>query len=45
MNTLNTLALEYVIAIYPLFLMVVIHFSVEMYDRGVSPLGKTEHAW
>ena len=36
MNTLNTLALEYVIAIYPLFLMVVIYFSVEMYDRGVT---------
>ena len=35
MNTLSTLALEYVIAIYPLFLMVVIYLCIGMYDRGV----------
>ena len=35
MNTLNTLALEYVIAIYPLFWMVVIYLCIGMYDRGV----------
>ena len=35
MNTLHTLALEYVVAIYPLFLMVVIYLCIEMYDKGV----------
>ena len=35
MSTLHTLALEYVVAIYPLLLMVVIYFCIEMYDRGV----------
>ena len=34
MNTLDTLALEYVISIYPLFLIVVIYLCIEMYDRG-----------
>ena len=32
---LHTLALEYVVAIYPLVLTVVIYFCIEMYDRGV----------
>ena len=35
MTTLHTLALEYVVAIYPLVLTVVIYFCIEMYDRGV----------
>ena len=35
MSTLHTLALEYVVAIYPLLLMVVIYFCIELYDRGV----------
>ena len=35
MSTLHTLALEYVVAIYPLMLMVVIYFCIELYDRGV----------
>ena len=35
MNTLHTLALEYVVAIYPLLLTVVIYFCIEMYDNGV----------
>ena len=35
MTTLHTLALEYVVAIYPLLLMVIVYFCVEMYDRGV----------
>ena len=35
MTTLHTLALEYVVAIYPLMLIVVIYLCIEMYDRGV----------
>ena len=35
MSTLHTLALEYVVAIYPLVLMVVVYLCIEMYDRGV----------
>ena len=35
MTTLHTLALEYVVAIYPLVLIVVIYLCIEMYDRGV----------
>ena len=35
MSTLDTLALDYVVAIYPLVLTVVIYFCIEMYDRGV----------
>ena len=35
MSTLHTLALEYVFAIYPLVLTVVIYLCIEMYDRGV----------
>ena len=35
MNTLHTLALEYVVAIYPLLLTVVIYLCIEMYDNGV----------
>ena len=35
LTTLHTLALEYVVAIYPLVLTVVIYFCIEMYDRGV----------
>ena len=35
MSTLHTLALEYVVAIYPLLLMVVIYLCIELYDRGV----------
>ena len=34
MTTLHTLALDYVVAIYPLVLTVVIYFCIEMYDRG-----------
>ena len=34
MATLHTLALEYVVAIYPLVLMLVIYLCIEMYDRG-----------
>ena len=35
MNTLHSLALEYVVATYPLLLTVVIYFCIEMYDSGV----------
>ena len=35
-STLHTLALDYVVAIYPLVLTVVIYFCIEMYDRGVK---------
>ena len=35
MTTLHTIALEYVVAIYPLLLTVVIYFCIEMYDSGV----------
>ena len=35
MNTLHSLALEYVVAIYPLLLTVVIYFCIEMHDRVV----------
>ena len=35
MSTLHTLALEYVVAAYPLLLTVVIYFCIQMYDRGV----------
>ena len=35
MTTLHTLALEYVVAIYPLLLIVIVYVCVEMYDRGV----------
>ena len=35
MSTLHTIALEYVVAIYPLLLTVLIYFCIEMYDRGV----------
>ena len=34
-TTLHTLALEYVVAIYPLLLTVIIYFCIEMHDRGV----------
>ena len=34
-NTLHTLALEYVVAIYPLVLTVIIYLCIEMYDRRV----------
>ena len=35
MSTLHTLALEYVVAIYPLVLTVVIYLCIQMHDRGV----------
>ena len=35
LTTLHTLALDYVVAIYPLVLTVVIYFCIEMHDRGV----------
>ena len=35
LTTLHTLALEYIVAIYPLMLMVVMYFCIEMHDRGV----------
>ena len=35
MSTLHILSLEYVVAIYPLVLTVVIYFCIEMYDSGV----------
>ena len=35
MNTLYTIALEYVVAVYPLLLTVVIYFCIQMYDSGV----------
>ena len=35
MTILHTIALEYVVAIYPLLLIVVIYFCIELYDRGV----------
>ena len=34
-STLYTVALEYVVAIYPLLLTVVIYLCIEMHDRGV----------
>ena len=35
LTTLHTLALEYVVAIYPLLLTIIIYFCIEMYDSGV----------
>ena len=35
MSTLHTLALEYVVAIYPLVLTAVIYLCIQMHDRGV----------
>ena len=35
MTTLHTLALDYIVAIYPLVLTVVIYICIEMYDNGV----------
>ena len=35
MSILHTVALEYVVAIYPLVLTVVIYFCIEMHDSGV----------
>ena len=35
MTALHTLALEYVVAIYPLLLTIIIYFCIEMYDSGV----------
>ena len=35
MSTLCMLALEYVVAVYPLLLTLVIYVCVEMYDSGV----------
>ena len=35
MSTLHTLALDNVVAIYPLVLTVMIYFCIELYDRGV----------
>ena len=35
MSTLYTVALEYVVAIYPLVLIVVVYLCIELYDRGV----------
>ena len=35
MHTLHVLALEYVVAIYPLFLTVMIYLCIEMHDHGV----------
>ena len=35
MTTLHTLALEYIVAVYPLLLTLVIYVCVEMYDHGV----------
>ena len=35
MRTLHMLALEYVVAIYPLLLTVVIYLCIQMYDNGV----------
>ena len=36
MSTLYTVALEYVVAIYPLVLTVVIYLCIGMHDRGVK---------
>ena len=35
LSTLHTLALEYVVALYPLVLTVMIYLCIEMHDRGV----------
>ena len=35
MSTLYKLALEYIVAVYPLLLTLVIYVCIEMYDRGV----------
>ena len=35
MSTLYIVALEYVVAIYPLVLIVVVYLCIELYDRGV----------
>ena len=35
MSTLHAIALDYVVAIYPLLLTIVIYFCIEMHDRGV----------
>ena len=35
MSTLHTLALEYVVAIYPLLLILLIYLCIQMYDSGV----------
>ena len=35
MTTLHAIALDYVVAIYPLLLTIMIYFCIEMHDRGV----------
>ena len=37
-NTLQVLALDYIIALYPLFLIVFIYILVDLYDRRLWPL-------
>ena len=38
MTTLHTLALDYAIAVYPLFLIVLTYVIVTLYDRGFRPV-------
>ena len=38
LGTLPTLALDYVVAIYPLFLIIITYFLIDLYDRNFQPL-------
>ena len=38
LDTLPTLALDYVVAIYPLVLIIITYFLIDLYDRNFQPL-------
>ena len=38
LGTLPTLALDYVVAIYPLILIIITYFLIDLYDRNFQPL-------
>ena len=38
LNTLGVLSLHYILAIYPLLLIVVFYFMISLYNRGVQPI-------
>ncbi len=37
MTTLNIIAMEYIVAFYPLFLIIVIYIFIELYDKDFKP--------
>ncbi len=37
MSTLNIIAMEYIVAFYPLFLIIVIYIFIELYDKDFKP--------